>query len=63
MEIKKYIYLGDRFTLNKFKNKECQAITSDSGKCYRGRAGVMLLKFLSGERAIVLARRLRKLNM
>lgn len=56
-----YIYLGDRFTDIRYKNKECTAVRRDNGKCIRSRMGTMLVKF-DGITVNVLARRLRKIK-
>ncbi len=55
-----YIYLGDRFTDNRFKDQQCIAVRR-RGKCIRGRNGNMLVSF-NGTLCVVLGRRLRKLN-
>ena len=57
-----YIYLGDRLTDSKLKNKQCSAIRRTDGKCKRSKLATMLVKFENGESHIILARRLRKLK-
>jgi hypothetical protein len=57
-----YIYLGDKLTDDRLKNKQCSAIRKSDGKCRRSRFGTMMVQFENGEYHIVLARRLRKLN-
>lgn len=56
-----YIYLGDRLTDGKFKGQQCSAVRIDN-KCVRGKNSNMLVEFSGGEKVIVLARRLRKIN-
>lgn len=58
----RYRYLGDRMTWDMLKGAECLAVLRpDTGKCIRGKGGMMVL--FVGEKfpRIVLARRLRKL--
>ena len=54
-----YIYLGDKFTDTSLKNKECNALRRNNGKCIRGKMSTMLVSF-DGIVHNVLARRLRK---
>ena len=58
--MQKYIYLGDRLTIDQFKNKECSAVKNADNKCIRGKNSTMLVKF-DGLVVNVLARRLRKI--
>ena len=55
-----YIYLGDKLTDNRLKNKPCSAVRRENGKCYRGKMSTMLVVFEDGNVCNVLARRLRK---
>jgi len=57
-----YIYLGDKLTDSRLKNRQCSAVKRLDGKCKRSRLGTMLVKFEDGETHVVLARRLRKLK-
>jgi hypothetical protein len=54
-----YLYLGDRLTDPKYKNKICKAVLRSDGKCIRGKNGNMLVIFKE-KKVIVLARLLRK---
>jgi hypothetical protein len=54
-----YIYLGDRLTDQRYKNKLCRAVLRADGKCIRGRNGSMLVNF-DGVKVVVPARLLRK---
>ena len=56
-----YIYLGDRFTDQKYKRQICTAVLHD-GKCIRGRNGNMLVQFLDGHTVVVMAKLLRKIK-
>ena len=58
---RRYIYRGDKFTSNEFKNKECIAVLRSDGKCIRGRNGNMLVSF-SGIKVVVPARQLRRIK-
>jgi len=60
MEIRTYKYSGDRMTDAKYKGQSCEAVYNSNGKCIRGRNGNMLVKFITGETVVVLARQLRK---
>jgi len=53
-----YIYLGDKLTDERLKNKLCNAVRRN-GKCIRGKMSTMLVDF-GNEIHNVLARRLRK---
>ena len=55
-----YKYLGDRITRPELKGAHCSAVKRLDGKCIRGRNSNMLVQFKSGEKAVVLARLLRK---
>ncbi len=57
-----YIYSGDRLTDPKYKGMTCEAVRRSDGKCVRGKNANMLVRFLSGETVIVLARRLRTIK-
>lgn len=57
-----YIYSGDKFTCPDLKGQRCTAIRRPDGKCIRGRNSNMAVVFDNGEQAVVLARRLRKIN-
>lgn len=58
-----YIYLGDRWTRAELKGALCEAVRDARGKCARGRNGSMEVRFIeSGERCILVGRRLRKLD-
>lgn len=59
--IKRYIYLGDRFTDPSLKGSICQASLQPNGKCIRGKNGSMLVEF-NALKVVVIARLLRKLN-
>ena len=56
---RRYRYLGDRITENRFKGAECVAVLNDKGKCIRGKNSNMLVSF-DGVKVVVLARLLRK---
>jgi len=58
--VRDYCYLGDRLTRPDLRGAECSAVRRQDGKCKRSRMGTMEVRFVTGERAIVLARRLRK---
>ena len=55
-----YKYLGDKMTRQELKGARCEAVKRKDGKCIRGRNSNMLVQFASGEKAVVLARLLRK---
>lgn len=55
-----YKYLGDRLTDLKYKGQLCDAVKKPNGKCIRGKNGNFLVVFASGEKVVVLGRRLRK---
>ncbi len=55
-----YIYSGDRLTDASLKGKRCKAVRVD-GKCIRGKNSNMLVEFESGQTAVILARRLKKI--
>lgn len=57
-----YIYLGDRYTDERFKKKECKAVRNSRGKCIRGKNSNMLVEFEGGLLVNVLARLLRKVK-
>jgi len=57
----KYIYLGDRFTTQEFKNKTCVAVKNKNDKCIRGKNSTMLVIFENNLVCNVLVRRLRKI--
>lgn len=56
-----YIYLGDKLTDEKYKDKHCTAVRRADGKCIRGKNSNMLVEF-NGIKVVILARRLRKKN-
>lgn len=57
----RYHYLGDRQTRSDLKGCFCTWVKDARDKCVRGRNGNALVMFEhSGEKCIVLARRLRK---
>lgn len=56
-----YIYLGDRFTDEGYKNKPCNAVRRPDGKCIRGKNGSMLVEF-EGKPVVVIGRLLRKIK-
>jgi hypothetical protein len=58
----KYIYLGDRLTDEKLKDKKCESVLRQNGKCIRGKNGNMLVKFETGN-VVVIARLLRKIKI
>jgi hypothetical protein len=58
-----YIYRGDRLTSPDLKGKQCQAMRTAAGKCIRGKNSNMLVRFESGAVHVVLARKLRKINI
>ncbi len=55
-----YTYIGDRMTDQAYKGRQCKAIKRADGKCIRGRNSNMLVEFDNGEKAVILARLLRK---
>lgn len=57
-----YKYIGDRFTDPKYRNRLCNAVRRQDGKCIRGRNGNMLVRFESGEVVNLIGRLLRKIN-
>ena len=57
-----YKYLGDRLTAPELKNAKCKAVRRSNGKCIRSRISTMLVEFETGQKHIVLARRLRKIK-
>jgi hypothetical protein len=54
----RYLYLGDKLTRPDLKGAECDPIRRADGKCVVGR-GKALVRFATGERVVVLRRRLR----
>ena len=58
-----YIYKGDRLTIESLKGSECKAVRRSDGKCIRGRNGSMLVEFQSGEKHVILGRRLIKIKI
>lgn len=58
----KYKYLGDRISDPQYKGRTCEAVRRKDGKCIRGKNGSMLVKFSTGETAVVIARLLRKIK-
>lgn len=56
-----YKYLGDKLTDQRLINKHCSAVRRADGKCKRSRISTMLVEFESGEKHVILARRLRKI--
>jgi hypothetical protein len=58
--MRKYIYRGDKITGKRFKDQVCFAVLHENGKCIRGRNGNMLVIF-GKQKAVVLARQLRRL--
>jgi hypothetical protein len=56
--MRKYRYIGDRFTDPALKGQLCQAVEV-SGKCIRGKNGNMLVQF-GNKKVVVVARLLRK---
>jgi hypothetical protein len=57
--VKRYVYLGDRWTDPRFVSAECVAVLNERGKCICGRNASMLVTF-AGQPVVVLRRRLRK---
>jgi hypothetical protein len=57
-----YIYLGDRNTDARLKGKACAAVRNAAGKCIRGKNGNILVMFDGGQKAVVVARLLRKVK-
>jgi len=45
-----YIYLGDKQTDERFKNKPCNAVRRANGKCIRGKNRNMAVESESGEK-------------
>lgn len=60
--MREYTYLGDRLTDSRFKGQQCSAVRRLNGKCIRGKNGSMLVRFASGETAVVIGRLLRKID-
>ena len=56
-----YIYLGDKLTDKKYKNKKCWAVLKPNGKCIRGKSK-MLVEFNDNKKQLVIAYRLRKIK-
>lgn len=54
-----YIYHGDKLTDTRYKKQLCSAVRKPDGKCIRGKNSNMLVRFESGETAVVMARTLR----
>jgi hypothetical protein len=61
-ETRQYKYLGDRYTRPDIVGAHCRAILTPEGKCITGHNATMLVEFDSGERCVVLRRRLRKIG-
>jgi hypothetical protein len=59
--MREYKYLGDKLTRLELKGVACCAVLRSDGKCIRGKNGTMLVSFGS-EKAIVIARLLRKIK-
>ncbi len=57
-----YIYRGDRFTDDKLKSMECNAVRRADGKCIRGKNSNMLVE-MNGKKVVILARQLRKIKL
>lgn len=57
-----YKYLGDKMTAPELKGQPCSAVKRTDGKCIRGKNSNMLVRFSSGQTAVVLARLLRKIS-
>lgn len=55
-----YKYLGDKFTDIRFKGQLCTAPKRENGKCFRGKNGNFLVRFMTGEKVVVIGRLLRK---
>lgn len=56
-----YTYRGDRLTSVELRGAKCKAVRRN-GKCIRGKNSNMLVQFETGQRAVILARQLRKLK-
>jgi hypothetical protein len=56
-----YFYIGDKNTSGILKGRSCNAVRQYN-KCVRGRNGNMLVEFNTGEKHVVLARLLRKIE-
>lgn len=61
--MQQYIYLGDRMTDEQLKGQLCTAVRRPDGRCIRGRNGNMLVEFVGGRQANVIARLLRKVKL
>lgn len=61
MKKREYIYLGDRLTDKRLKRKYCRAVLREDGKCIRA-GSKMLVEFPGYGKAVVLARRLRRIK-
>ena len=61
--VAEYTYRGDKLTDPRLKGQHCSAVRRADGKCIRGKNGNMLVRFASGETAVVLGRQLRKIKM
>lgn len=57
-----YTYRGDKLTDPGLKNQICSAVRRPDGKCIRGKNSNMLVQFEGGQKAVVLARQLRKVK-
>lgn len=58
-----YIYLGDKLTDEKYKDRICFAVKNSENKCIRGKYSTMLVCFNFDNSIVnVLARRLRKVK-
>lgn len=57
-----YLYLGDRQTEDKYRQAACWAVRDHRYKCIRGKNGNMLVAFAEGQRAVVVARLLRRIR-
>ena len=57
-----YIYLGDKFTDELLKGKECQAVLREDGKCITAGRKVGMLVSFNGKKVIVNRRLLRKVK-
>ena len=57
---RRYVYLGDRWTREELRGARCVALVRPDGRCICSRLGTMMVQFESGERGMVLRRRLRK---
>jgi len=57
-----YIYHGSKDTDPAYRKQPCRAVRNAAGKCIRGRNSNMLVEFENGQKAVVMARQLRKIK-